>query len=170
MFADNAVFVCVITFAPTPAISVHEFVEAHTPDFLSILKPVSLVDLSLHPRTMPEDDIAVAVRDEGAVGGVIVDVVSSKMVSKTCVDTLPTLSLNNAYTVFVPSPDGNVHPFDVAYASHAVQAVESLIHICDMPPPVSVAAKVKVTDVVVVEAALLLIVTEPVGTLRSCLT
>jgi len=92
--------------------------------------------------------------------------VSRKIVSENGVAAgvgFPTLSLNQTYTVFVPSPVVNVHALDVAYASHAEQEVVLLMHICDTPLA-SDADKVNVTGKVeLVYVALPFIVTDPAG-------
>jgi hypothetical protein len=94
-------------------------------------------------------------------------VMSSMMVSENgVVFWFPAASLYHAYTVFVPSPVVNVHAFDVAYVSHVVHELVLLTHIWETPLA-SDADNVKVTDVVFVYAAPLLIVIEPVGGVTS---
>jgi hypothetical protein len=65
--AVRLVFAVVFTLTPTVFICDHVFVELHPPDFLSILEPVSLSLLSCHASCMLDDEVAVVVREDGAL-------------------------------------------------------------------------------------------------------
>jgi hypothetical protein len=108
--------------------------------------------------TCPLPGVAVTVPFAGAVESRMIDA------EYGVASALPHLSLNHAYTVFVPLPLVSVQLFVVAYVTHDVQLVVLLMHICDTPLE-SLADNVSVTEVLFVAAAPELIVIEPTGEL-----
>jgi hypothetical protein len=93
---------------------------------------------------------------------------SKPMESFAELEALPAASRNCAYTVFVPSESASVRDFDVAYVSHPDHVVPSAENRMDATPEAaSVAASVRVTEVLEAQDSPPSMTTVPLGAARS---